>query len=345
MSRSCDSRLLPYNWRDVGSSLLPSNILPPGKVLRCGHVDLAGTHRWALIGCPQVIVNLRPAAEVSPTETRAPSGSHFRYVHCAIADAPGEHVCYDTTDSRTLRWIKDVLVGICEGIYDDDLEGGGPILVHCHSGKDRTGVIVAALLLLVRPELTAQVLELEYQLSEGKLDLDAFRSTVAGLKKHREKWAEGVDEKKMTQFLLGSAALRGESFVSGTLKVLLPLINPAGVAVELGMQADEDYEALVVADAEARVALCYQLLPLTESGLAMCRKRTDEAAAQCKFLVAKAACLEQLAFAELCGPAIRDGGPMHLRAAAEAWESAGNGAGGKLKKVCQSHREKCSDAI
>eukprot|EP00930_Biecheleria_cincta_P041410 TRINITY_DN2838_c0_g1_i1.p1 TRINITY_DN2838_c0_g1~~TRINITY_DN2838_c0_g1_i1.p1 ORF type:complete len:346 (-),score=53.11 TRINITY_DN2838_c0_g1_i1:764-1801(-) len=345
MSRSCDSRLLPYNWRDVGSSLLPMDILPPGKVLRCGHVDLAGRHRWALIGSPQVIVNLRPEAEVSPMATHALSGSHFCYVHCAIADAPGEHVCYDTTDSRTLRWIKDVLVGICKGVRDDDIDGGGPILVHCRSGKDRTGVIVAALLLLVRPELTSEVLELDYQLSEGRLDLDAFRSAVAGLKQHREVWAEGVDDKKMTQFLLGSAAVRDESFVSGTLKLLLPLINPAGVAVELGMQADEDYKALAVGDEEECVALCRQLLPLTEGGLAMCRKRADEVAGQSKFLVAKAACLEQLGFAELCGPAVCKSGPLNLRAAAEAWESAGNGAVGKLKKVCQSHGEKCSDAI
>ena len=89
------------------------------------------------------------------------------------------------------------------------------ILVHCRSGKDRTGVFVAALLLLVRPELDSSVLERDYMRSDGKLDLEAFRSAVSGLKKHRQAWAKGVDEKKMTQALLGGAAA-GDTAASET---------------------------------------------------------------------------------------------------------------------------------
>ena len=350
MSRACDARLLPFNWRDVGASLLPeNNVLPAGRVLRSGLVDLAGRHRLAIIGRPQMIVNLRPEGEMKP-ETRAMlSASHVRYVHCAIADAPGEHVCYNTTDPRTLRWVNDVLRGICEGMRDD---GGGresAILVHCRSGKDRTGVIVAALLLLVRPELDSSVLERDYMRSDGKLDLEAFRSAVSGLKKHRQAWAKGVDEKKMTQALLGGAAAEGqvcssERFVSASLKLLLPLINPAGVAAELGMAVDGDCKELEVVDEGEREELCRQLLPLTESGVVACNTRGDQTALA-RFLIAKAACLEQLYVGRLQrGQACACSGGG-LQEAAETWQTAaGSSDNGKLKKLCQEHRQNCSDA-
>jgi protein-tyrosine phosphatase len=372
MTRACDSRLLPFNWRDVGSSLLPEDILPAGRLLRSGHVDL-DTHRWAIIGRPQVIVNLRPEAAAVPAGAGAPSGIPLHYVHSAIADAPGEHVCYNTTDPRTIRWVKAVLCGICEGIRADDAGQGGPILVHCRSGKDRTGVIVAALLLLVRPEVASEALERDYLRSDGKLDLEAFRRAVDGLKRHRATWTEGVDEKKMLRALLGGAAAGGvciatKCFVSASLKVLLPLVNPGGVAAELGMEADEDLKAMEVTDEEERVELCRQLLPLTESGLAANQKSGDKADGRVKFLVARAACFEQLGFAALCGPAkdshggtlVEDleadvellRGPAgrgsvmaSLRAAAEAWEHAENGAIGNVKKICQTHRERCYEAM
>jgi len=220
-------------------------------------------------------------------------------------------------------------------------DGGGresAILVHCRSGKDRTGVIVAALLLLVRPELDSSVLERDYMRSDGKLDLEAFRSAVSGLKKHRQTWAKGVDEKKMTQALLGGAAAEGqvcssERFVSASLKLLLPLINPAGVAAELGMAVDGDCKELEVVDEGEREELCRQLLPLTESGLAACNTRGDQTA-QARFLIAKAACLEQLYVGRLQrGQACACSGGG-LQEAAETWQAAaGSSDNGKLKKL------------
>ena len=370
MSRACDSRLLPFNWRDVGASLLPEDILPSGRILRSGHVDLLGRHRWGVIGRPRVIVNLRSEAAAIPTGAGSPSGLPVHYVHRAIADAPGEHVCYNTTDPRTLQWVKAVLYEICECIKDDGTRQGGAILVHCRSGKDRTGVIVAALLLLVRPEIASEALERDYLRSDGKLDLEAFRRAVAGLKRHRTTWTEGVDEKMLRAFLgraEGGGDCRGtNSFVSESLKVLLPLVNPAGIAAELGLKADEDLKAMEVSDEEERGQLCRQLLLLTESGLAVSSKSGDKADGQIKFLVAKAACLELLGFAALCGPAksseeleedrraageqLRgpagsDSAMACLRAAAEVWEAAGSCAPGRLKKICQAHWALCCEAL
>jgi protein-tyrosine phosphatase len=105
--------------------------------------------RPADLGNPGTILNLR----------RGPDPTHLtgvRYLHIPAEDRLEN---YDTRLRPVRRWLREVLSTLAEPGTP------WPVYLHCTSGRDRTGVVVAAALLLL--EVPRRIVIEEYLLSEG----------------------------------------------------------------------------------------------------------------------------------------------------------------------------------
>ena len=126
----------------------------------------------AEIGHARTVLNLRRGPDPRPFDA-------------VFLHAPAENKVenYDTANSRVRAWLRQVL----EVVAEPTLEL--PIYIHCTSGKDRTGVVVAAVLTLLGVGRGAIVQE--YLWSEGEvrqpwieMALDGFgdvRTLIPGL--------------------------------------------------------------------------------------------------------------------------------------------------------------------
>ncbi|MGK3961935.1 tyrosine-protein phosphatase [Sorangium sp. So ce118] len=153
----------PVNYRDVGEALglwLDVSPIPAGRLLRGGRFD-AMTAAGDL-GSPGTILNLR----------RGPDPAHLTgvtYVHVA-ADDDIEN--YDTRQRRVRSWLGRALSVLATP------ELVWPVYVHCTSGRDRTGVVIAAALLAI--DVPRQVVAEEYTLSDGA-DPAAIERSIDGI--------------------------------------------------------------------------------------------------------------------------------------------------------------------
>lgn len=140
----------PPNYRDVGEALglwLDPSPIPVGRLLRGGRMDPLTTA--ADLGHPATILNLRRGAD-----PRLLAG--VRYLHVPATD---DLENYDTQVRRVRAWLGDALSVVA------DPDTAWPLYVHCTSGRDRTGVVIAAALLLL--DVPAPVVVEEYLLSDG----------------------------------------------------------------------------------------------------------------------------------------------------------------------------------
>jgi len=101
------------------------------------------------LGRPATILNLRRGAD-----ERTLQG--VRYLQVAAAN---DLENYDTTSRKVRNWLGSALTVLA------DPHTAWPVYLHCTSGRDRTGVVVASALLLIGVPKTV-VIE-EYLLSEG----------------------------------------------------------------------------------------------------------------------------------------------------------------------------------
>ena len=138
-----DREWRPRNFRDVGRSLTSCGAaseitIPPGRLLRGGDIDLLFlAQQHECIGHPHTILNLRVKEDNPGTFGDIP----IRYLHFPTKN--GAHD-YDTTAKSLRLWIRQVISALCE-LQVADM----PLYVHCRSGKDRTGVIVGIILLIL----------------------------------------------------------------------------------------------------------------------------------------------------------------------------------------------------
>lgn len=162
---------LRVNFRDVGMALQnianPSHttnqrLLPSGRLLRCGRVDYC-THEE--LGRPGAILNLRVDTDEFPDGFLDACGAVA--VHCPAEDKVEK---YDTSQHCVRLWIASVLKHFENPAHY-------PVLVHCKHGRDRTGIIVAALLCIV--DTPPDLIRMEYALSSGAR-LDLFEMTLQG---------------------------------------------------------------------------------------------------------------------------------------------------------------------
>ncbi|WP_438017712.1 tyrosine-protein phosphatase [Sorangium sp. So ce315] len=153
----------PANYRDVGDALglwFDVSPIPAGRLLRGGRFDAMTTA--GDLGSPGTILNLR----------RGPDPGHLAgvtYVHVA-ADDDVEN--YDTRQRRVRTWLNKALSALATP------DVGWPVYVHCTSGRDRTGVVIAAALLAI--DVPRQVVAEEYMLSDGA-DPGAIEQAIDGI--------------------------------------------------------------------------------------------------------------------------------------------------------------------
>jgi len=137
------------NFRDVGefvNLIAGSELIPQGRLYRCGLIN--DVQSLEELGSPRSIISLRtnPDAATFPVD----------YYHFPI---PNTFEVYNTADPSVRRVLKEIM----QQLADTSLQL--PVLIHCYRGKDRTGVVVAALLKALG--IPDEVIIGEYMLSEG----------------------------------------------------------------------------------------------------------------------------------------------------------------------------------
>lgn len=176
--------LQPVNFRDVGEILglwLDPSPIPAGRLLRGGRFDHMATA--ADLGSPRSILNLR----------RGPDPSHLDGVAYMHVPAEDDLENYDTRQRRVRLWLDKALSILASP------EVPFPVYVHCTSGRDRTGVVIAAALLAV--DVPRGIVAEEYMLSEGadrasiELAIDGILESLPSFGVDRAKLCAGLSPK------------------------------------------------------------------------------------------------------------------------------------------------------
>ena len=152
------------NFRDVGewiNVIAGQPLLQPGCLLRGGKLDHVTAA--AAIGTPRTVLNLRRGAD-------RPAwlfGAHS--IHLPADDRVEN---YDTRHPRVRRWLNRVVQVVADPATEL------PLLIHCTSGKDRTGVAVAAILFAagIDPALITE----EYLLSDRDVQREWIGQALDG---------------------------------------------------------------------------------------------------------------------------------------------------------------------
>jgi protein-tyrosine phosphatase len=175
------------NFRDVGEclNLLSEQALfPTQRILRGGKLEFVTSAEQ--IGNPGTIINLRKGSD--PKEKLF--GADYR--HFPIAN---DYEKYHTTDPMVRRWLNQIFVCISTSVERF------PILFHCTSGKDRTGIVVAALLISL--EIDRELVVQEYLFSEGEVARSWIENALDSIDDPAA-YFQGVDLNRIRQKLLGN---------------------------------------------------------------------------------------------------------------------------------------------
>jgi protein-tyrosine phosphatase len=175
----------PRNFRDAGEwvNAISGQRLLCERVLYRGGKFEEGTERSDLGGA-RTIVNLRMHPD-PPVEGAV----------IVQAAATNDLEKYDTANRHVRAWLNQA-VAVLAGAYE------APFYVHCASGKDRTGLVVAVALLAVG--VPREALAEEYALSEGELDVPLFRRALEGVG-DPVRYLDRVDQAGLRRRLLASA--------------------------------------------------------------------------------------------------------------------------------------------
>lgn len=172
------------NFRDGGDFInLISNefVIRPGRLLRGGTVKAVKDRR--VIGNPKTIFNLQKGPD--------PEFEGITNYHFPISN---DYEKYETRTPEVRQWLNRILRVVESGIEY-------PLYVHCLSGRDRTGVVVAALWKILGVE-ESHIVE-EYYLSTGTEGRDHIYTAVRGIRDPKE-YFRRVDLDVVRASLLGS---------------------------------------------------------------------------------------------------------------------------------------------
>ena len=159
-----------FNFRDYSNSF--PDLIRPGLIYRGGSVAFCS---WESVGRPATVINLRFEAD-------EPRWAGVNYVHCPIENAIEK---YDTSNPQVMHWLLAVIQVITAAKT--------PILLHCRSGRDRTGVVSAVLLrILLGSEYDRRIVQ-DYTLSTGAQEAFILIS-LQGLEKQNRKGTFAGDQ-------------------------------------------------------------------------------------------------------------------------------------------------------
>lgn len=190
-SESASGVFRVLNYRDVGASVselagLP--LLPAGRLLRSGSIrDVASLTE---IGEPRTIISLQ-------THPDPPCASAATF-HCPAPDQGAD--VYNAKAWAIRTWLKTTLRHLTGDI-------GCPVLIHCLSGVDRKGVVIASLLRVAG--LPDELIIAEYCLSDGAPGGDSIRGFLRDVGDVR-KYFRGLDLAALRDVVAGCAAGRGD---------------------------------------------------------------------------------------------------------------------------------------
>ncbi len=172
------------NYRDLGefiNLITGENNFPENRIFRSGSIDHVKNLKE--IGCPSSIINLRNRPDYQDFDVD--------YYHFPMANKVEK---YDTSQKEVRQWLN----GILRLFEKPDLEY--PVLIHCLSGKDRTGIVIAAILLILGYD-KGTIME-EYLFSEGEVKVELIQQALDGMQP-LEKYFATIDFDKVQNQLRG----------------------------------------------------------------------------------------------------------------------------------------------
>lgn len=151
------------NFRDIGAFInliLDQEVLPEKRIYRGGSIDYVETADE--VENPKSVLNLRNGHDYNRLGAD--------YYHFPMQNKVEK---YDTQQKEVRVWLNQIL----KTFENPDLKY--PVLIHCLSGKDRTGIVVAALLWTLG--IDKKTIIEEYLLSEGEVNKDWINLTLQGI--------------------------------------------------------------------------------------------------------------------------------------------------------------------
>jgi protein-tyrosine phosphatase len=131
------------------------------------------------------------ASIISVRKGKDPPIFDANYLHFPISN---DYEKYETADQNVKRWLTQIISAFCE----DDFRW--PAFVHCTSGKDRTGVVIAALLRIC--DVPDQVIIEEYLLSDGDVAPGRIQTALDGIGEPRTYFRRRVNLDAIRERLL-----------------------------------------------------------------------------------------------------------------------------------------------
>lgn len=169
------------NFRDIGEFV---NLISEKEMLPVKRIYRGGTVRYinsaSVIENPKTVFNLQKGED--------PGFPDIDVYHFPISN---DYEKYETAVPEVRAWLRSVVRTVEQGIRY-------PLYIHCHSGKDRTGVAVAALLLILG--IPEPVIIEEYLLSEGEVCETRIRTAIEGMR-DLNRYFDGTDLETVRKYL------------------------------------------------------------------------------------------------------------------------------------------------
>lgn len=150
------------NFRDVGefiNLIVDQRLVPIDRLYRGGTIKYISDS--SVVGEPKTIFCLQKGPD--------PDFKGIKNYHFPVSN---NYEKYETTNPKVRNWLRTIVRTIEAGIEY-------PLYVHCLSGKDRTGVVIAALLKIISVN-DEDILE-EYYLSIGTEGQNHIYTALKGI--------------------------------------------------------------------------------------------------------------------------------------------------------------------
>lgn len=151
------------NFRDLGeyiSLIVENSELPTKRIYRGGSID--HVKNVEEIGSPKSVINLRNGLDYQAFD--------IDYYHFPMSNKIEK---YDTSQKEVRRWLNEII----QTFESNKMKY--PVLIHCLSGKDRTGIVIAALLLILG--YSKETIVEEYLLSDGEVKKSLIHQSIEGM--------------------------------------------------------------------------------------------------------------------------------------------------------------------